>query len=121
MNTRYVAGFVGVILLCCSCSDAFIKHRMEFQKNGSCTTPDPAIRMQSNTNGERYQFSVCLPESFSGTEYQIDRRGDSLWLHFTAPGARNTACMITLDIDAKPAYHYIEIEGQGIQVVPYYK
>lgn len=121
MNTRYLAILLGWMLLGTGCSDAFVKHHLEFKKTGACTGLDPAIRMQSNINGERYQFSACLPASFSGTEYQLDRRGDSLFLHFNAAGTPNTACLITLDVDAKPAYHYIEIEGKGIQVVPYYK
>jgi aconitase A len=113
---KYLIG----ILLCSllfSCSDTFINHTLSFEKAGDCTAYQPGIKMVSNINGERYQFDCCMDESFNGKNYTIERKGDTINVSFPKASARQSLFKITLDIDAKPAYHLINIDGKEIHIV----
>jgi len=102
-----------------SCSNSFINHTMKAEKIGTCNNDVLPTKMISNINGERYEFNYCLDENFDGKNYAVVRSGDSLLVQFPA-ATKNTALFkLTLDIDAKPAYHHIKLgDGQTIEVVP---
>ncbi|MBS1512122.1 MAG: hypothetical protein JST86_14835 [Bacteroidetes bacterium] len=102
----------------CSCSNAFINQSMQVEKMGPCTGNKPPIKMNSNINGERYEFMYCLDEDFDSKDYTITRNGDSLLVNFKTPTKQTALFKITLDIDAKPAYHHIKLGDQTIAIVP---
>ena len=99
-----------------SCSDSFINHSVKFEKKGDCTEITSPILITANTNGERYEFLTCADDDFDGKNYTLTRSGDSLIVNFPKTAAKQSLFQITLDIDAKPAYHYISIDGRGMAV-----
>ena len=104
-----------------SCSDSFINHKLKAERIGDCTTDVGSINMLSNINGEQYSFNECLPDGFDGKGYTVERKGDSLIVSFPAAQEVTKKAMykLTLDIDAKPAYHHILLNGRKVEVVPF--
>ncbi|HMO61562.1 MAG TPA: hypothetical protein PKC39_10295 [Ferruginibacter sp.] len=99
-----------------SCSDSFINHKLAFEKTGDCTNTVQPVKMLSNINGERYQLVSCLNADFDGTNYKVERNGDTLVVSFPKNGTAKAAFTLTLDIDAKPVYRYIIIDGHEIPI-----
>ena len=117
-NMKCFSILVTLILLS-SCSNSFINHKLQSEKIGACTNEAVPIKMLSNINGERYEFQYCLNDGFDGKNYTIERNGDSLLIKFPATTAKTALYKLTLDIDAKPAYHHIKLgDQQTIEVVP---
>jgi hypothetical protein len=113
---KYTLLIVAVIALA-ACSEAsFINHKLEFKKNGECTTQERNIKMLSNIVGERYEFNVCADDSFDGKNYQVERVGDSIVVSFPKTSSQKSSFTITLDIDAKPVYKHIILDGQDIPI-----
>lgn len=109
--------FIACVLLC-SCSDAFINHKLTFEKAGACGNDQGGIQMLSNINGERYTFDECMNDSFDGKTYTVTRSGDSIFVKFPKGSGAQSRFTITIDIDAKPAYHHIFFEDREVKVVP---
>jgi hypothetical protein len=110
-----------IILFCSlflfSCSDSFINHELKYEKLGECGNLQKGAKMNSNINGERYEFICCLDDGFDGKNYTVERKGDSILVNFPRSATKKTmAYHLTLDIDAKPAYRYIVLDGQGIDI-----
>jgi len=113
---RYTILFL-VAAAFCSCGDgAFINHKLEYKKTGECSGGQKTINMLSNIAGERYEFESCLDAGFDGTNYTVERKGDSIVVSFPKATGATAAFNITLDIDAKPVYHHIVIDGREIIV-----
>ncbi len=75
--------------------------------------------MISNINGERYEFFSCIDEEFNQKDYSLTRTGDSIIVDFPKTEAKKKALYrLILDVDAKPKYHHIIIDGREILVVP---
>lgn len=101
-----------------SCSNSFINHNLTYEKVGDCAGISGAINMTSNINGERYEFYSCIDEGFDGKSYSVERKGDSMIVKFPKTGATIKAgYKFILDIDAKPAYRYIILDGRELQMV----
>jgi len=101
-----------------SCSNAFVNHKMTAEKIGDCNQQTVPVKMISNINGERYEFQYCLEEGFDGKNYTIERKGDSLLVKFPAATKKTALYKLTLDIDAKPAYHHITLGDQTLEIAP---
>ncbi len=99
-----------------SCNDAFINHKLTYEKIGACTDEKPPVKMLSNIAGERYEFVSCLNDDFDGKNYLVERKGDSIVVNFPNTAAAKSAFKLTLDIDAKPAYRHIILDGSEILV-----
>jgi hypothetical protein len=104
-----------------SCNDGdFINHTLVAEKAGSCTGADGAFNMVSNTSGERYTFSVCLPEGYDTKKYTVTRKGDTIFVAFpptqTGEPTKTALFKMTLDIDAKPRYNFIKL-GEDLVAV----
>lgn len=113
-----------IIITCCcflfSCSDSFINHALKFEKLGDCSNERNPIKMTSNSNGERYEFVSCLDEDFDGKKYSVERNGDSILVSFPKTSDRKQAQFkLILDIDAKPRYGHIILDGEELTIVPY--
>ena len=106
-----------IIVLLSSCSDSFINHTLKAERTGECNQQRQAVKMISNINGERYEFGYCLEDGFNGRDYKLERKGDSLVLSFPGPSTKMAMYKLTLDIDAKPAYHHILLGDQMVEVV----
>ncbi|MEO6252493.1 MAG: hypothetical protein ABIO79_04275 [Ferruginibacter sp.] len=111
------------IISCCllfACNDPFINHKLKHEKAADdCNGISESIKMLSNINGERYQFYTCLDEGFDGKNYKVTRMGDSIVVDFPKSTTNKMASYkLTLDVDAKPAYHHIVLDGREVAVVP---
>jgi hypothetical protein len=111
-----------VIISCCflfSCSDSFINHELKFEKLGDCGNYSQTVNMISNINGERYQFFSCIDDNFNGKNFTLVRRGDSVIVDFPKTAAQKKSLFkLILDVDAKPNYHHIILDGREVTVVP---
>jgi hypothetical protein len=112
---KYILSVIAVIFLY-SCSDSFINHSLEAEKSGDCNSEPAAVKMISNINGKRYEFHYCLNEGFTEKDYTVERSGDSLLVKFPRASGKQFSYKLTLDIDAKPSYHYITL-GEGGQTI----
>ena len=101
-----------------SCNDPFINHDLKFEKLGDCSNMSQPIKMISNINGERYEFSCCMDDGFDGKNYTVVRKGDSIIVSFPKTGDKKQAGYnLILDIDAKPRYQHIILDGQELTIV----
>lgn len=105
-----------------SCSNTpFVNHKLKADKTGTCTndvTPDK-ITITSNINGEHYEFECCLSNDFDAKNYTVERKNDSLVVIFpSTAGSQKALYKMVLDIDAKPAYKHISINGFDINMKP---
>jgi hypothetical protein len=114
--------YILFISSCCflfSCSDSFINHELKLEKIGECADYSPSIKMISNINGERYEFFSCIDDGFDGKNYALVRKGDSVIVDFPKTAAQKKSLYkLILDVDAKPNYHHIILDGREITVVP---
>lgn len=102
-----------------SCSDSFINHDLETERIGECDGFPASIKMISNINGERYEFYSCLDDGFDEKNYTVERKGDSIVVDFPeTPGVKQALYKITIDIDAKPRYRKILLDGREVNIVP---
>lgn len=108
------------LLLLSSCIDDgdFVKHKLVATKGGNCTGREGEVKMVSNTNGERYQFDQCLPEGFTDADCKVSRQGDTVVVSFPAATGKTASFALTLDVDAKPRYHFIQLGKQLMTVIP---
>lgn len=111
-----------IILLICSCnliscSNSFIKHELQYEKQGACTEIVEPVKVIRNINGTRFEFSSCLDEGFNGKKISIVRQGDSLIVDFSASKTGTKANFkLILDIDAKPAYEHLVLDGRQLSI-----
>lgn len=105
-----------IVLLFSSCSDSFINHKLQFEKLGACTNEKLPIKMLSNIAGERYELVSCIDENFDGKNYSVERKGDTIIVNFPKTAEAKALFKLTLDIDAKPEYHYIILDGEEIPI-----
>lgn len=113
---KYTLLFFSVIF-CTACSDSFINHSVSFEKIGTCSNETTTIKMLSNISGERYELNACIDDNFDGKNYTVQRVGDSIVVAFPKKTASKAAFKITIDIDAKPVYKYIVLDGNVIPIV----
>jgi hypothetical protein len=108
------------LLLLTSCIDEgdFVKHTLQAEKAGNCTGSEGEVKMVSNTNGERYQFAQCLPEGFVESDCKVSRQGDTVVVAFPEAKGVTARFNLTLDVDAKPRYHFISLGKQVLAVLP---
>lgn len=75
--------------------------------------------MTSNINGERYEFISCMDDGFDGKNYTVERAGDSIIVSFPKTTAKKqVSYSLVLDIDVKPVYHHIILDGQELSMLP---
>jgi hypothetical protein len=111
-----------VILIAACKSKAFVKHDLEFEKIAdNCTTIKEGINMNSNLNGERFQFESCLDADFKKEQLSSIRQGDTVILKFERKNPTQAKYNITIDLDAYPRYNYLIIDGIGIGINEYNK
>ena len=113
---RYIITLASIVLLS-SCRDSFINHELKAERMGDCSQQEEPVKMESNINGERYEFDYCLEEGYNGKDYKVERKGDSLIVSFPKPLAKKAMYKLILDIDAKPNYHHILLGDKAIEVL----
>jgi hypothetical protein len=100
-----------------SCSDSFINHELKYEKTGECSSAQIPVKVISNINGQRYEFHRCLDDDFDGKNYSVGRSGDSILVTFPKTATKKQAeYKLILDIDAKPKYSRILVDGQDLGI-----
>jgi hypothetical protein len=108
---------IATVVFFASCSDApFIKHELKAEKLGPCTNDAVVINVSTNIMGERFTFNACVNDDFDGKQYSVERKGDSLVVKFPTESKKKTLYKMVLDIDAKPAYHFITLGSETIAI-----
>lgn len=86
---------------------------------GDCKEFSQSVKVISNLYGQRYEFYSCMDEGFDGKNYTVDRKGDSVIVNFPGTASQKKSLYkLVLDIDAKPAYHSIIIDGREVNFAP---
>jgi hypothetical protein len=113
-------GLYAAMLLLAGCfgDGDFVKHKLTAEKAGACMGSDGEVKMVSNTNGERYQFSICLPVGFAESDCNVSRQGDTVLVAFPEAKGATAKFNLTLDVDAKPRYRFIQLGKQLLTVLP---
>jgi hypothetical protein len=115
---KYVLTAISCSLLF-SCSDSFVNHKVQAEKVGDCTDYSKTINMISNINGERYEFMSCIDDNFDEKNYTLVRKGDSIMVDFPkTKDLKKSLFKLILDVDAKPGYNHIFLDGREVNVVP---
>ncbi|MBI1341795.1 MAG: hypothetical protein GC171_02545 [Terrimonas sp.] len=97
----------------------FLKVSLKSEKlRDDCKGMDMAFRMNSNLNGERYEFQRCLDADFSKEKFEALREGDTVVLKFKRTGSRQALFDITIDIDSYPRYNFLTIDGETFPIIP---
>ncbi|MGB5007582.1 MAG: hypothetical protein WBO39_11650 [Ferruginibacter sp.] len=92
---------------------------MKYEKMGDCSGNYGSIKMIANINGVRYEFLSCLDEGFDGKNYSVERTGDSLIVTFPRSADQQKALFkLILDVDAKPRYNHIILDGREVILAP---
>lgn len=112
---KYILIILTAILLS-SCSDSFINHSLKYEKLGACSNEQVPVKMIANISGERYEFVSCMDDNFDGKNYLVERKGDSIIVSFPNTAEIKSSFKLTLDIDAKPPYRSIILDGREILI-----
>ncbi len=116
MKQLVMLSMIGCWLVGCVDDQPFVKHALMAEKKGTCTGQPADIKMVSNTNGERYTFTACLPDGYQPDKHTVTRNGDTLFVSLNAAG--QVQHQLTLDIDAKPRYNFIKIGEELLAIAP---
>ncbi len=101
-----------VVIQACA-TKPHLAHKLKSEKTAeTCTKTGTAdqFSMNSNINGERYEFKKCLPADFDKKDCLVERKGDTVLVKFPGPGSKAATFSLTLDIDAYPRYSFITID-----------
>ena len=104
-----------------SCKDqSYLHHKLKLEKIAdNCADGQQSFQMNSNINGERYEFNKCLDENFESTSTIFSRQGDTLVVRFeNNSNLKQSEFHITLDIDTYPRYNFLTIDGDTFIIVP---
>jgi hypothetical protein len=97
----------------------FLKHDLEFKKAAdNCDGMNAAFKMNSNLNGERYEFQRCLDADFQKDQLTSVRQGDTVVLKFERKNANQALYNITVDVDSYPRYNFLTIDDNTFPIRP---
>ena len=110
---------VFVVLVSGCKSKPFLKHDLEFKKAANnCEGMNAAFKMNSNLNGERFEFQRCLDADFEKGQLTSIRRGDTVVLKFERKNAKQALYDITVDVDSYPRYNFLTIDDNTFPIRP---
>lgn len=114
---KYTILFAMLVSLFSCSTKPHIKAKLKSEKiQGDCAKPDPAFSMNSNINGERYEFQDCLNSDFDGKNFTTDRKGDTVLILLPRNAASRSLYQLTLDLDVYPRYHFLTI-GENTYII----
>ena len=115
-NQLFSISLLFILMSCDFKSKPYLKHKMAFKKIGlDCSQQNIQVSSDANTLGERYVFQECLAAGFDGN-YNVQRRGDTVEVKFDLSTDKASLYEITLDINTRPAYHFLTINGTTMAV-----
>src|SRR5882724_2043584 len=105
MKMIFVVSLVVVVTACKT--KPFVKHSVEFEKLGdNCQSISNGFKMNSNLNGERYEFQRCLDADFKKEQLSAVRQGDTIVLKFERKSQQQALYSLVIDLDAYPRYNF---------------
>lgn len=111
-------GTLFTVSLLFSCTGDFVNHKLSYEKLGSCDDERiSSVNMSANIAGERYTFDICLGDDFNEEKYRVTQSSDTIKVLFPKSRTNPKTFKITLDIDARPAYHIIVIDNHIVPLV----
>lgn len=97
----------------------FLKHDLKFEKvSDNCNEINSSFKMNSNLNGERYEFQRCLDEDFQKEQLTSIRQGDTVVLKFVRKNTMQVLYNITVDVDSYPPYNSLTIDDNTFPIRP---
>ena len=96
----------------------YVKHSLEFEKlSDQCTGQQPGISMNSNLNGERFEFQSCLDADFKKEQLTSVQQNDTIViLKFERKNTKQSLYKLTIDLDAYPRYSLLILDGDTIHM-----
>lgn len=113
--------FLILVLLLTSCGeDEYIKSGINLSRIAAgCADKETHFAMESNINGERYNFNICLEDNYDAKNCSVTKSHDTVFVNFKKGlTADLVTYKATIDIDTYPRYNYIIIDGNAFVVVP---
>lgn len=116
---KYLVVFLLLGVLSCE-TKPYTKHELKFSKvKEDCQGMNAAFKMNSNLNGERYEFQRCLDTDFNEGQLASIRQGDTVILKFTrTPGKQQAIFDLIVDVDSYPRYNFLTIDGETFSIIP---
>jgi hypothetical protein len=97
----------------------FVKHDLDFKKVAdNCEKINAGFKMNSNLNGERYEFQRCLDADFRKEQLTTVRQGDTIILKFERKNSKQALYDLVIDLDAYPRYNFLTIDDNTFPIVP---
>lgn len=97
----------------------FLKHDLEFEKAAdNCEGINASFKMNSNINGERYEFQRCLDADFEKGQLISIRQGDTVILKFERKNPVQALYDLTVDVDSYPSYNFLTIDDNTFPIRP---
>lgn len=121
MYQNFLIFAVSVLIVLTACDrKPFVENKLKFEKvSDGCSTTPQAFKMTSNFGGERYEFDRCLSADFTKELMSVSRKGDTVVVSFTKPGATQAKAIfnLILDIDSYPKYNFLTIDEDTYAIV----
>lgn len=96
----------------------YLEYDVEVEKiSESCSGQTGSFRMISNTNGERYIIRECLAVDFKKENLLVERKGDTVNIHYKTKASSAALFQLTIDIDTYPRYNFLTIGTTTYRVV----
>ena len=106
----------------CSCdirTKPYLKQQLKFSRlPGNCAGKSDKFGMNSNINGERYEFQECLDTDFDGNKLIVERKGDTVLVQFKRTNPDQALFDLVLDIDTYPKYKFLTIGENTFTIIP---
>lgn len=124
MDMKLVSSFacmtiVAMFFFSCGEEQYFKTKATLVKKADQCQPGAVDLAMNSNINGDRYSFHICLQDNFDNAGCVITRSHDSVFVNFRkSPQLKQVQYEATIDIDTYPRYNYLIIEGETFTVIP---
>jgi hypothetical protein len=120
MNRKFLPllflSFTLAFLSCDYKNKPYLKHEIKAEKSGTdCNNLDPNISVEANTIGERYVFQQCLSASYK-ENYAVERKGDTVNILFGKTPGTEALYTVTVDINTRPEYNFLTINGNTMPV-----
>ncbi len=120
MNKTLICALI--LTMIASCKDQpYLHHKLQLEKVAdNCSSVSQKFEMNSNINGERFEFNKCLPDNFDKEQVTFAKQGDTVVVHFgnVKSNMKQSTFHIILDIDTYPRYNFLTIDGDTFVIVP---
>jgi hypothetical protein len=96
----------------------FVKHELEFEKVAdNCNNLSQDFMMNSNLNGERFEFQRCLDADFKKEQATSSQPNDTtVVVKFERNNSKQALYKLTIDLDAYPRYSLLILDGDTIHM-----